>query len=114
MSYPTLRFLIHGFWAGRKSYIFGVWVAPAAPQKGGGRSPTAQKPCIKNPSVCYAIMLPGRQSGFRAGFRLESIREGLTIAPPKAGRTVDFDAFPIRIWPNLGRKHDFRPGNTIA
>ncbi len=38
----TLGFLIHGFWAGRKSLIFGVWAAPAAPEpnpKGGGLRP---------------------------------------------------------------------------
>jgi hypothetical protein len=38
----TLGFLIHGFWAGRKSSIFQVWEVPAAPkaiQEGGGRSP---------------------------------------------------------------------------
>ena len=29
----TLGFLIQGFWAGWKSPIFGVWAAPAAPQK---------------------------------------------------------------------------------
>ena len=33
----TLGSLIHGFWADRKSIIFGVWAA--------------QKPCIKKPSV---------------------------------------------------------------
>ena len=38
--HPT-GFLIHGFWAGRESWIFEVWAAPAAPQtipEGGGRS----------------------------------------------------------------------------
>ncbi len=72
----TLGFLMHGFWAGRPSSIFGVRAAPAAPQtiqKCGGRSPPdfgmvfwapgaaqapkiddfrpAQNSCIKNPSV---------------------------------------------------------------
>ncbi len=35
----TLGFLTHDFGAGRKSPIFGVWAAPAAPKnipKGGG------------------------------------------------------------------------------
>ncbi len=38
----TLGFLIHDFWAGRKSSIFGVWAAPAAPKtmpKCGGLRP---------------------------------------------------------------------------
>jgi hypothetical protein len=38
----TLGFLIHGFWAGLRSYIFEVWAAPAALKTiptGGGRSP---------------------------------------------------------------------------
>ncbi len=43
-SYPehdlcrnTLRCFIHGAWAGRKSSIFGVWAAPAAPKHHSGR-----------------------------------------------------------------------------
>ncbi len=80
----TLGFLIHGFWAGRRSPIFGVWAAPAAPQtfpKRGGLSPPpsgmffwaagaaqspktddfrpAQKPCIKNPSVLPSPLFAG-------------------------------------------------------
>ncbi len=41
-QYQTLRFLRHGFWAGRQSSMFGVWVAPAASKtipEAGGRSP---------------------------------------------------------------------------
>ena len=72
----TLGFFIHGFWAGRKSPILGVWAAPAAAKtipEGGGASPppsgsffwaagaaqtpkindfrAAQRPSIKNTSV---------------------------------------------------------------
>ncbi len=81
-----LGFLIHGFWAGRKSSTFGVWAAPAAPKaipEGGGLRPPffgtffgaagaaptpqiddfrpAQKPCIQNPSVssCLAQGIQG-------------------------------------------------------
>ena len=32
--------------------------------------------------LCYAIGLPGRKSGFRAGFRPDSIRESLKLGPP--------------------------------
>ncbi len=42
----SLGFLIHGFGAGQKSWMFGVWAAP----KIGDFWP-AQKPCITNPSV---------------------------------------------------------------
>ncbi len=79
----ALGFLIHGFWAGRESPIFGVWAAPAAPKtipKGGGRRPPpsgmvfeateatrtrkindfrpTQKQCIKNSSGllnCHSV-----------------------------------------------------------
>ncbi len=40
----TLGFLIHGFWAGLKSLILGVWADPGGPQKPfekvGGFAPT--------------------------------------------------------------------------
>ena len=43
----TLGFFIHGFWAGRRSSILGVWADPKIVD-----SRPAQKSCIKNPSVC--------------------------------------------------------------
>jgi hypothetical protein len=40
----TLGIVLHGFWAGRKSPMFGVWAAPAAQQKhykrSGAKPPT--------------------------------------------------------------------------
>ncbi len=36
-------------------------------------------------TVCYAIVLSGRKSGFRAGFRPDSSRESLKIGPPAGG-----------------------------
>ncbi len=39
---PTLGFLVHAFWAGRESLIFGVWAAPGAREairKCGGLRP---------------------------------------------------------------------------
>ena len=41
-------------------------------------------------TLCYAIVLPGRKSGFRAGFRPDSSRESIKIGPPagRAGKSV--------------------------
>ncbi len=41
-----------------------------------------------NLELCYAIVLPGRKSGFRDGFRPDSIRESLNIGP-RAGLQAD-------------------------
>ncbi len=54
--------------------------------------------------LCYAIVLPSRQSGFWAGFPPESNRENLKIGLPaglESGR-------------NPAWKRDFRPGSNIA
>ncbi len=73
LSLRKFGFLIHGFWASRKSSIFVIWAAPAAPKTiptGEGLGPPrfsappgppgpqkltipgpAQEQCIKNPSV---------------------------------------------------------------
>ncbi len=65
-------------------------------------------------ALCYAIVLPGRKSGFWVGFRPDTDQESLTIGPP-AGRRPNFEVLPtkknIR---NLARKHDFRAGGSIA
>ncbi len=50
----------------------------------------------RHSSLCtfgYAIMLPGRKSDFRAGFRLNSNLKNLKIGAP-AGRRATFEAFP--------------------
>ncbi len=46
-------------------------------------------------------MLPGRKSGFRAGFEPYSNRARIKISSP-AGRRADFERFPTRIWPKSG------------
>jgi hypothetical protein len=40
-SDPTASnvFLMHGFWTGRNSHIFGIWAAPENIPEGGGASP---------------------------------------------------------------------------
>ncbi len=53
----TLGFFIHGFWAGRKSQILGVWTAPRAPaapkvcQKVGGEAPLVSWPWYPRPPI---------------------------------------------------------------
>ncbi len=61
--------------------------------------------CIKYGTLCYAIVLPGRQSAFRAGFWPDCYRESIEIGPP-AGRRQSGQ--------NPARKADLQPGSTIA
>ncbi len=54
----------------------------------------------------YAIVLLGRKSGFRAGFRPDSSLESLIIGPP-AGRRADVEDFTRRIRPKSGPEARF-------
>ncbi len=54
-------------------------------------------------SLCYTIMLPGRRSGFRAGFRQHPNRETLNI-DPQAG---------LRSFPDWNPA-ELRPGSLIS
>ena len=90
---------------GRKPKVFDrIWGPRASPGPGGG-------------TLCYAIVLPGRKSGFRAGFRPDSSRGNLKIGPPAGLRPA---GGPILMLSRLesgrnpARKPDFRPGSTIA
>ncbi len=56
--------------------------------------------------LCYAIIRPGRKSGFRAGFRPDSARESIEIGPP-AGQRTDFEALPIHTRPKFGPEARF-------
>ncbi len=56
--------------------------------------------CCGSLSFFYAIVLPGRKSGFRAEFRSDSKTEHLKIGPPAgppAGREADFEVLPSRM-----------------
>ncbi len=71
----------------------------------------------KTCTLCYAIVLPGRKSGFRAGCRPETSRENIEIGPPVGRRPA---GGPISMFSqsesgrNLAPKPDFWPGNVIA
>jgi hypothetical protein len=58
-------------------------------------------------TLCYAIVLPGRSSGFRAGVRPDSFRD----AGRPAGGPISRCS---RLERNPARKLDFRPGSTIV
>ncbi len=68
------------------------------------------------------IMLPGRKSGFRAGFRSDSNRESLKIASPAGHLPLAFGQQEGRFGKltrleygrNPARKPDFRPGSNIG
>jgi hypothetical protein len=96
-----------------------VWVA-SPPESGGGlgdRRPTRGTLRRPKPTLFYATVLPGRKSGFRAGFRPHSLWESLKIGPPAGERPA---GGPILGLPRLTscrnptRKPDFRPGSIVA
>ncbi len=57
-------------------------------------------------TLCDAIVLPGRKSGFRVEFRPDRNRESPKIGPPAGGR-ADVEAFPIRIGRRFGPEARF-------
>ncbi len=65
------------------------------PPKGGGPR-TKQKMVLSTATLCYAAMLPGRKSAFRAGFWRDCYRESTDIGPP-AGRRAHFGAYPVAV-----------------
>ncbi len=65
----------------------------------------------------YAIVLPGRKSSYRAGFRPDHSRETFKIGPPTGprpagGPIVRFSR--LESGRNPVRKIDFRPRSSIA
>jgi hypothetical protein len=59
--------------------------------------------------VCYAIVLPGHKSAFRAGFGPDCYREDTEIGPP-AGRRPAGGPISVFSW-SLGK---IRPGRPIS
>ncbi len=84
-----------------------------------------QTTCCTNPlcvtsrcgTLCQAKVLPGRKSGFRAGFRLDSNRENLKSCPPAGLRPAGGPISRLSVLDsgrNQDRKPYFRPGSTIV
>ncbi len=63
------------------------FMAGSGPSRSANGARTAQTD-LRVLTLCYAIVLPGRKSGFRAGFRPDYIRESLKIGPPAGRRPV--------------------------
>ncbi len=61
------------------------------------------------PDSCSAIVLPGRKSGFRAGFRLDSTRESFKIGPLARPMLSQLESGR-----NSARKSEFWTGSTFA
>ena len=82
----------------------GESVGPGADPRGQGQVRT----------ICYAIMLPGRKSAFRAGFWPDCYRERTKIGPLRpAGGAIS--VLPRQqSGQNPARKADFRFGSAIA
>ncbi len=69
--------VVHVFGGGVRT---GVSVVDTRPTGGGSARPT---------TLCYEIMLEGRKSIFRAGFRPDSDRKVLTIGPPTGRKPAE-------------------------
>jgi hypothetical protein len=67
----------------------------------------------KHPTPCYAMVLPGRKTGFRAGCRPDSDLESLKIRTP-AGRRPILQASRLESGRHPAGKPDFGPGSTSA
>ncbi len=68
-------------------------------------------------TICYAIVLPGRKTNFRASFRPDSNWESLKIGPPAGRRPAGGPILRLsrlESGRNPARKPDSRPGSTIA
>ena len=89
-------------------------VGSAGPPSEG---PLDQRRADYSHTLCYAIVLPGRKSVFRAGFRPDSSRESLNIGPPAGLRPAGglmLKLFRLEFGRNPARKTGFRPGSIIA
>ncbi len=68
-------------------------------------------------TLCYAIVLPGRKSGLRAGCRSDSDRERINIGPLAGRRPAGqpmLTLSQLESGRNPARKPDFRAGGTMA
>ncbi len=70
-----------------------------------------------NPTLCYARVPPGRKSGFRARFRLDSNWESLEIGPPAGRRPAGEQILKLSRLESgriPAQKTDFQPGGSTA
>jgi hypothetical protein len=90
--------------------------SPRSRKSKGSLSTSATFACCTS-TICYAIMLPVRESAFRVGFWLDCCRENTEIGP-LAGRRPAGEPisalFRQQSGQNPARKADFRPGSIIA
>ncbi len=61
-------------------------------------------------TLCYAIVPPSQESGFRVGFRPDSSREDFQIGTPGPMLRIS----RLESGRNPARKADLRPGSIIA
>ncbi len=94
-----------------RGFCFAQWGPPSS-NRGRSVGPSFLDKVIP----CYAIVLPGRKSALRAGFRVDSTREILKIGCP-AGRRPAVGPIlmfsRVESFQNPARKFDFRPGGTV-
>ncbi len=93
------------------------WIAVG----GGVFKPTPAGESVRGPpdaiTRCYAILLPGRKSAFRAGFWPDCYRENTKVGPPASRRPAGGPISVFSGWQSgqsPARKADLRPGRIIA
>ncbi len=83
---------------------------PLKPGPGTGRT-------IEQPTLCYAVMLPGWKSDFRGGFEPHSNQENTEIGPPARLRPAGGPMLRLsrlESGRNPARRTDFRLGKPIS
>ncbi len=71
--------------------------------------PSVLKTTRHGDTLCYALVLPGRKSAFRAGLAglLPGRHRNRPFGRPKAGRRAEFGAFPVAVRPKSGPEGRF-------
>ncbi len=61
-----------------------------------GTPPVKIQRLLEAGTLYYAVVLPARRSGFRAGSRRDSSREGIEFGPPAGLPARTFSYYPAR------------------